>query len=122
MLLPRARFQALFRLATLELCNQPRHRNLFACFTRSNEIDQLPVRMRLERGEGRHEIDRFQQAGFALGVTTYQNDNPPGHVQIQASEIAEIGQRQVIEIHVTATGIPVRSRHGEGYHSSRSGK
>jgi len=84
---------------TLEIRHQPPNGNLLARFTRRNEVDQLPICVRLEGCECRHKIDRFQQAGLALGITAHQHDNPPGHVQVQAGKIAEIGQGEMFEIH-----------------------
>jgi hypothetical protein len=57
-----------------------------------NEVNQLPVRMGLERGKGSQEINSLEQGGFPLGIASRKQDNPPGNVQVQAGETSEVGQ------------------------------
>ncbi len=103
-----AHFYLMLLIVALVIPYKPRDRQAVLRF---HKIDQLPVCVCLEGSEGRQVIDGLQQAGLALCVAADQQHNPPGNVDIQAGEVAEVREREVLQVHgvVSAYGFNVIS-------------
>jgi hypothetical protein len=95
------RFETMFCFPALIIRHQPRHCQRILRFV---EVDDLPICVGLKGGERREEIDRFEHGCFALRVTACQHNSPPWKFCIQAGETAEIGERDVFEVHVALGG------------------
>jgi hypothetical protein len=74
------------------------------------KIDDLPIHMRLKRGECRQKINGFENTGLALRITSYQNSSPPWKFNVQAGEAAKVGEGEMFEMHREVKGYMVESQ------------
>ena len=62
-------------------------------------LDQLTVERRQRRRAGRQEVDRLEQARFALGVGAVEEQRLPGQFEFQARVVTEVGQAERAQVH-----------------------
>ncbi len=56
------------------------------------EVDQLPVALRMRRAGARQVVDRLEQAGLALRVRSHDQRRAGRHLGLEPDEVADVGQ------------------------------
>jgi hypothetical protein len=90
-----------FVLPYVIIGHDARHSELLTPFY---QVDELAVTFGVEGGQGGEEVDGFQDAGLPLGVGSNDEGRPGGEVDVQAGEVAELGEGEVGEIHFVISG------------------